>query len=148
MLCEQLMRRPVRTCTVQENIEAVARAMRDANVGFLPVCDEHNAVVGVVTDRDLAVRVLAEHLDPKTTRIGDVMTHGMVRCHPKDEVARAERLMAEHRKSRILVMDASDTLLGVISLADIAVNNEVEASETLGRVATREVLDARGNLPD
>jgi CBS domain-containing protein len=146
MRCEELMRRPVESCRATDNVHAAARAMRDANIGFLPVCDEAERVIGVVTDRDLAMRVLAAERDLATTTIGDVMSREVVSCRPQDDVRQAQRLMAQHKKSRVVVTDPRGRLLGVISLADAATVDSLLAADTLSRVAGREVLDSQGHV--
>ena len=96
------------------SVEACARMMRDNHVGFVPVVDGRGQVVGVVTDRDLAVRVLAEDL-PAETPVGEVMTRDVRICRFDDDVESAERKMASTRKSRLVVTDDGGRCVGVIS---------------------------------
>ena len=113
--------------------------MRDANIGFLPVCDPSRKVLGAITDRDIAVRVVADGRPP-TTAVGDVMTREVVACRPEDDVRRAEELMGKQHKSRMIVADEQWRLLGVISLSDIAqVEDASRASQTMKQVTEREV---------
>ncbi len=146
MRCEDLMRRPVEFALPGQSVTAAARKMRDANVGFLPVCDPDGRVVGAVTDRDITVRACAAERAGEAT-VGEVMTREVVACRPADEVARAEELMAQHHKSRIVVTDREGKLAGVISLADVARADEPRAAETLRVVVEREVLDEQGHRP-
>jgi len=112
--------------------------MRDANVGFLPVCDSTKKVLGAITDRDIALRIVAENRPP-TTAVGDVMTREVIACRPDDEVTRAEQLMGKHQKSRMICTDQEGRLLGVISLSDIAqVEEPSRASQTMKQVTERE----------
>jgi CBS domain-containing protein len=143
MRCEDVMKRPVRLCHDYDTVQAAAHAMADANVGFIPVCDAHERLVGVLTDRDIAVRLAAEDRTASETRVGEMMTRGVVSCRPADEIEDAERLMAAHRTSRILVVSAGRAL-GVISLADLAALDGPGAAQTLRAIARRELLDARG----
>jgi CBS domain-containing protein len=119
MLCKDVMRRPVECTNERETAEAAARRMRDANIGFLPVRAENNEVLGVLTDRDLAMRVVAEGLKPSKARVGDIMTRTVIWCRATDELREAQKLMAEHHRSRIIVLDEARGLAGVISLSDI-----------------------------
>lgn len=144
MQCRDLMRRPVELVAPTQSAIAAARAMRDKNIGFLAVCDVAGRVVGVVTDRDLVVRVLGADRDPVATTVEDVMSRRVVTCDPGDEIARAEQLMRQNQKSRILVADAAGRPLGVISLADLAQVDGAGAADTLAEVASRELLHESG----
>jgi CBS domain-containing protein len=144
MLCVQFMKKEVARCPESLSVEACARMMRDNNVGFLPVVDVERQVVGVVTDRDLALRVLAEGLPPQTP-VGQVMTRDVRTCHLADELAEAERKMSETRKSRLVVTDDGGHCLGVISLSDIAQGDSPgRAGEVLRAVTRREALPPVG----
>lgn len=139
MRCEEIMKRDVECVSPRDTVEDAASRMRDANVGFLPVCDESNKVLGTLTDRDIAIRLVAAR-KPGGTHVEDVMTSEVVACRPEDDVREAENAMAQHQKSRIMCTDAGGRLLGVISLSDIAQHETGErASETLREVSEREV---------
>ena len=119
MRCREIMKKDVECVSATDTAQAAAKRMRDVNVGFLPVCDQSKRVLGTITDRDLAIRVLAD-ASPSTTRMEDVMTREVVCCRPDDELEEAENLMAKNQKSRIVVIDSGGALVGVISLSDIA----------------------------
>jgi CBS domain-containing protein len=140
MLCKQIMKSQIACVTPQDSVQTAAYRMSDANVGFLPVCDGDRRVLGTITDRDLVLRVLASNR-PADTTIDQVMTREVVSCRPEDDVRRAEKLMGEKRKSRILCTDENGGLLGVISLSDIAQHEEEQQriAETMRRVTIREV---------
>ncbi|WP_437736370.1 CBS domain-containing protein [Sorangium sp. So ce1335] len=128
------MTREVQCIMADDTIRTAARKMRDANVGFLPVCDAAYRVLGTLTDRDLAIRVLADNR-PLSTRAGDVMTRQVVACRPDDDVLRAEQLMGQHHKSRVLCTEADGRLVGVISLSDIAQReDDRNTAQTVRRV--------------
>lgn len=140
MLCKEIMNTELAYVTPRDTVQTAARRMRDARVGFLTVCDSQKRVLGAITDRDLALRVIAADRPPETA-IELVMTHEVVACQPDDDVRRAEKLMGENRKSRIVCTDTDGRLLGVISLSDIA-QHEAEqqrVAETMRRVTIREV---------
>jgi CBS domain-containing protein len=141
MLCEELMKTDVECVSPVDSIEDAARLMREANVGFLPVCDESRRVLGTITDRDIAIRAVADAL-PGSTPVEDVMTDEVVACSPKEDVEAALELMGENRKSRIICLDGEGHLAGIISLSDIAQLGEVGASDALRQVSGRE---ARSN---
>src|SRR5881296_2422204 len=104
MRCEEIMKRDVECIAPMQPVQEAARRMRDANVGFLPVCDSTRKVLGAITDRDIALRIVAENRPP-TTVVGDVMTREVIACRPDDEVTRAEQLMGKHHKSRMICTD-------------------------------------------
>ena len=139
MKCSSIMTTDVECCRRDESVEAAAERMRKRNIGFVPVCDEDGGVVGTVTDRDLAVRVLGEHRDARHTQVQEVMSPGLVCCSPSDDVHVAETLMEEHKKCRIVVVDDRHRPAGVISLSDIAhVEQRIRTAEILDTVSTRE----------
>jgi CBS domain-containing protein len=147
MRCQDMMRRPVRYTHPGEVVQSAARAMRDANIGFLPVCDDGGRLVGVLTDRDIAVRVCAEGKSAAKVAVAEVMTSPAVACHPQDDLSTATDLMARHRKSRVLVVDDHGIAVGVISMSDVARTDALAAARALGAVASREaVLDRHGTL--
>lgn len=140
MKCKELMKRP-RVCHEDDTVEKVARTMRSADIGFLPVVDGYNRVVGIVTDRDLVLRVLADRLPPKTP-VGNVMsTDPIVSVLPDDDLSVAESRMARLKKSRLVVTDTYGHCLGVISLSDIGqAEDAVRAGRLLNAVTNREAL--------
>jgi CBS domain-containing protein len=138
MRCEEIMKRTVECVSPQDSVQVAARRMRDENVGFLPVCDPSRKVIGAVTDRDLAIRVLADG-QPATTTIEKVLTREVIACRPEDDLRKAEELMAKHHKSRMICVDTAGRLVGVISLSDIAQREDgSQASQTLRKVSERE----------
>ena len=119
MRCEDVIGRELQFVRPEDHVHLAARKMRDANVGLIPVCDDDHVLVGVITDRDLALRVLANEW-PANTRVAEVMTQdGLVTCRPDDDLASAMRLMRESQVSRVVVTDADDHALGVVSYADV-----------------------------
>jgi CBS domain-containing protein len=138
MICEELMKHTVESVAPTERVESAARRMRDLNIGFLPVVDPSGRAIGTLTDRDIAIRHVAEEL-PRGTEVGDLMTHEVVACRPEDDIREAEALMARKHKSRVLCVDEHGRPLGVISLSDIAqCESDERAAWTLRQVAERE----------
>lgn len=139
MQCAEVMRTDVIIVDPDDMVKVAAIRMRDANIGFLPVCDGEGKVVGTLTDRDIAIRVDAEGRSASSCRIGDVMTRETICCRAIDDLARVEDLMAEHKKSRILVTDEAGVLEGVVSLSDVAqFEGRRRAAETIREVTSRE----------
>jgi CBS domain-containing protein len=126
------------TCIViHDTCRTAARKMRDENIGFLPVCDGAGRVLGTLTDRDIALRVVAEgnHFD---LPVSDVMSREVVACYPDDDLARAEQVMSASHKARLVVLDDAGRLIGVLSLSDVATHDAEHAGATIARVAERE----------
>jgi CBS domain-containing protein len=104
----------------------------------MPVIDDADQVVGVLTDRDLTVRVLAEALSPQTP-VEDVMTVDVISCRPDDDLTWAEELMRANQKARLVVIDEGGRAAGVISVADIAQYEDAcRAGEVVGDITERE----------
>jgi len=138
MQCAEVMKTDVVTVTPGDTVHVAARRMRDADVGFLPVCDAEGKVLGTLTDRDVAIRLVADDL-PGTCAVENIMSREVVACRPGDEIAHVEQLMAEYRKSRIIVTDEAGRLFGVISLSDVArLEGPRRTATTMRRVASRE----------
>jgi CBS domain-containing protein len=127
--CDEVMVRQVQTCRPDSAASVVAGIMREYDIGFVPVVDEAQRVVGVVTDRDLAMRVLAQRRgDPP---IEAVMSRHVVACRSGDDLGVAERLMTQHKKARIVCTDTEGRLEGVVSVTDLAA---IEGDDALVRV--------------
>jgi CBS domain-containing protein len=137
MLCQEIMKEDVECISPEDRVQSAARKMRDANVGFLPVCDPQKKVVGTLTDRDIVIRLVAENGGGET-RVGDVMSHEVVAVAPTDTIDEAARFMREHHKSRILCLDDEGKVRGVISLSDLAQHDRSGAAETMREVSERE----------
>ena len=137
MRLQEIMKVKVECISPQDTVQAAASRMRDQKIGFLPVCDQSKKVLGTITDRDLAIRVLANG-SPPSTRVEEVMTHEVVSCRPDDELRKVEELMAKNHKSRMVCLDSNGRLAGVISLSDIAQADMGRASQTLRQVSERE----------
>jgi len=108
-------------CTCSDaSVREAAEKMRALAIGALPVLDKER-VVGVVTDRDLAVRAAALGWRPDTTPVRDVMTPEVLFCFEDQDVAAAARVMSEKKVRRLVVLDRDSRLVGMLSLGDLAV---------------------------
>ncbi len=117
-------------------LQEAAQRMKNLNVGALPVCDK-DRLVGLVTDRDLAVRVVAEARDPRKTTVQDVMTAQVLYCFEDEDVQEAAYLMSVHQVRRLVVLDQDNRLVGIVSLGDLAVEtgDKKMAGKTLAHVS-------------
>ena len=109
-------------CLPDESVSNVAQLMKKEDIGPVLIVDneENKTLVGIVTDRDLAIKVVGEGLDPKSTRVGDVMTVKVVTSREGDSVENAMKAMAQYQLRRIPVVDDRNRLVGIISQADVA----------------------------
>jgi CBS domain-containing protein len=139
MLCKDLMKAEVECVAPDDLVGVAARKMRDDCVGFLPVCAPDGQIIGILTDRDITIRLVAEDL-PLETPVRDIMTTEVVACDSDDSLEVAQSLMGQAKVSRIVCIDGdSDQLAGVISLSDIAQLEEgARAARTLREVTSRE----------
>ena len=97
-------------------------------------------MVGVITDRDIAIRVIAEGR-PGDTRVEDVMTDEVVSCHPSADIKEVERLMRAHQVNRVVVIDDDASLAGVVSLSDLAqIEDARKVGQMFGDISGREVI--------
>jgi len=94
--------------------------MRDLDVGLLPVCGDNNRLAGMITDRDVTVRAVAEGLDPKATHVEQVMTPDVMYCFEDQDVTEAAGLMKKEQIRRLVVLNRDKRLVGVVSLGDLA----------------------------
>ena len=104
-----------------------ARLMRDEDVGLIPIV-ESDRLVGTVTDRDIAVRLVAEGKSPGSTRVADIASRELVTIDPDQDVDEAMRLMSKHQVRRLPVVEEDGKLVGIVAQADIA--KHVSAAQT------------------
>lgn len=130
------MTRNVRTVDPSASLVQVAAMMRDSDVGAVPVVDG-NKLVGILTDRDIVVRSVAE-ASASEAAAGDIMTKELYTVAPDDFVFEAVRLMGDKQIRRIPVVGADGTLEGIIAMADVALEmeDEREIAETLEEISS------------
>ena len=119
MQLSEIITREVETVRPDTSAREAAQRMRSMDVGALPVCDGRR-LLGMVTDRDLAIRVLAEGRDPNATPVRDAMTPDVTYAFEDDDVQRAADLMKEQQIRRLPVLDREKHLVGIVALGDIA----------------------------
>lgn len=122
------------TLSVNDTVIEAAREMRDADIGALIVSNGVGAR-GVVTDRDITVRAVAEGMDPGATPLGEIITHDVVAVSPEDDVDTAVELMRTHAVRRLPVLDG-EQVVGIVSLGDLAV--ERDSDSALGQISAEE----------
>ena len=122
MKCREIMTKDPVCCLPDDEVQKAAQLMKDENVGVIPIIEDEDTktLLGIVTDRDLALRVVAEARDLDSTRIKDVMTTGAVSCQPEDDLQKALDAMEENQVRRIPVVDSNQKIVGIIAQADVA----------------------------
>lgn len=132
MQINRIMTRHVEVVHPEATLREAAQKMAALDVGPLPVC-KGDELVGMVTDRDITLRATAEGLDPKTTRVYEVMTPEIIFAYEDEDVSEAARLMAEYQIRRLVVLNRDKRLVGIVSLGDLAVHtgDERQAGQTL-----------------
>jgi CBS domain-containing protein len=122
MKCAEVMTKDPACCGPEDTAQHAAKLMKQEDVGPIPVVSDSNSrqLVGIVTDRDLVVKLMADGRDPKTERVSAVMTRNPMTCGPDDDLDRAVHMMAEHQVRRLPVVDATGRIVGIIAQADIA----------------------------
>lgn len=139
MRCEELMKRQVECLRPESTVQEAARVMRDKGIGFLPVCDTERRILGTITDRDIVIRWAVEPGAEASAPVERFMTREVISCHADDDVETCEELMSSHKKSRLMIVDDDQRLIGVISLSDVAqAQGARKVGKTLRQVTTRE----------
>jgi len=131
----EVMSTDVRTISPDATIQEAAREMRDGDFGLTPVVTPDGQLLGVITDRDIAVRAVAEGKSPSTP-VKEVMSPGVISAYTDDRVEDAARVMSEHQIRRLPIVDRNHRLVGIVSLGDFAVESSdigpvVEALEDI-----------------
>ena len=131
MKLSEIMTREVAILQPDDSLQFAAKKMRDLNIGFLPVCDGEE-LIGVISDRDILIRALAEGMDVNVMLGRDMMTTPPIYCFDDQDVSEAAKIMEENQIRRLVVLRRDDKkLVGVISLGDLA---RKETNELSGQV--------------
>jgi CBS-domain-containing membrane protein len=142
------MSKRLETLSETDTIAKAARLMAEVGIGFLPICDAEDRVLGVVTDRDLVTRAVAAGLNVETTTAAAIMSKPPVTCLADADLRLAEELMSSERKARVVLTDERGGLVGVVSIADIVEHApKREALQTIQSVLWREALGPRAGAP-
>jgi len=134
MHCSEIMTKNPEFCLPNDSVLRAAQLMKDEDVGPIPIVEDKQTrkLTGIITDRDLVLKVMAEARDPKSTPVEAVMTDDVVTCKANDDLDRAIKLMQDYQIRRIPVVDQNDHLLGIIAQADVA--TRLDSSRTAGKV--------------
>jgi CBS domain-containing protein len=137
MLVREIMTPGVEWVSPDVTLQEVARIMRDKNIGCLPV-GEKDGLIGMITDRDIACRAVAEGLDLATTKAEMVMSKGVTFCFDDQDISEAAQLMEEKRIQRLPILSHDNKMIGFLSFGDLAMRGSREvAGEVAEAVAHR-----------
>jgi CBS domain-containing protein len=136
MQVQEIMTRGVEVIDPNTTIRDAARKMRADNIGALPV-GENDRLIGMVTDRDIVVRAVAENRPAGNTAVREVMSERIYYCFEDDDVGDAAETMAEHQVRRLPVLNRDKRLVGVVALADLGRRDTKAAKTALEGVSER-----------
>src|SRR5438067_1736673 len=131
-ISDVMTKNPV-VAVASDTVDKVAKLMRSNDIGPVPVVDDqkNRRLIGIVTDRDLVVKVMAEGRDAQNTRIEEVMTRNPVSVREGDDLKKVLDLMSHHQVRRVPVVDNNDQIVGIVAQADVA---NTEDPKTTGKV--------------
>jgi CBS domain-containing protein len=128
MKLSEIMTREVVILQPDDSLQSAAKKMRDLNIGFLPVCDGET-LIGVISDRDITIRALADGMDVSIMLGRDLMTTPAIYCFDDQDVSEAAKIMEENQIRRLVILSREDKrLVGVVSLGDLARNSTTDRS--------------------
>ena len=132
MRVKHVMTKDPLCCVPSDSAQRAASLMREAGAGSIPVVEslERRRLVGIVTDRDLCMKVIAEGCEPGATAVADCMTLKVVSCSAADSIQKVTELMKENQIRRVTVVDPEGCLQGIVALADVVERGDVKPTET------------------
>jgi len=134
MKVRDIMTENPETARADESVQSVAQRMATGDFGFVPVCDG-TRVIGAVTDRDIATRVVAKGLDPSTS-VSEIMTRDVYTCSKDDSLDDVLNAMGEHQLRRFPIVTDNGDLVGVVSIGDLTKKaREKDTGETLADIS-------------
>ena len=129
----EAMTQTPRSIGASASVVEAARLMREQHIGSLPVT-EHERLVGMITDRDITTRVVAESAVPESTSVGDVYSRDLISVEPDNDLDEALKLMVRHQVRRLPVVE-SGRLVGMVAQADIALKDNERTGELVGAIS-------------
>lgn len=139
MLISECMSKKVELGTLTMSLQEVAKKMREGDFGILPIA-ENDRLVGMITDRDIVVRAVAEGRDAQQAQVRDYMSHSVFYCYDDDSVEEVLSKFGEQQIRRLPVLNRQKRLVGILSIGDLALKKETPAEkleETLSQVCSK-----------
>lgn len=121
MRVKEVMTRGIRIAEPDETLAHAAKKMRTQNIGALPVV-ENRKLIGMITDRDVAIRAVGANMDPATSNVSDIMSDECFWCAENEALEDAVRIMEQNQVRRLPVMDDNEEIVGMLSLEDVAIH--------------------------
>lgn len=134
MIISEVMTRDVRIVSPDDTLESAARLMEEQDFGSLPVA-ENDRLVGMVTDRDIAIRAVARGLIPRESTVGEIMSAEIKYVYDDESVRDVANVMGDLQVRRLPVLDRSKRLVGIVSLGDLALTKPTSAGDALQAIA-------------
>lgn len=141
MLVRDVMTKHAEWIGPETSLTEVGQKMRDKGIGCLPIGAD-DRLVGMITDRDLACRAVADGRNPKTTKAKQVMTKGIMWCFDDDDISDVTRRMEEKKIHHMPVISHQKRLVGILSLSDLALRGPQELSIDISRLTSRDARHA------
>ncbi|NML14784.1 CBS domain-containing protein [Azohydromonas caseinilytica] len=144
----EVMTRGVRAMAPDDSVRLAAQAMDELNVGVIPVCEDDGRVVGMVTDRDIVLRAVAQDLRASATPLSEVMTNLVQFCYEDQPLAEVVERMERAQIRRVPVLDHQERLVGILSLGDAATRGDAQAAaqQALSGISTPSEPDRQHGL--
>lgn len=130
----EIMSTDLQTVEPQESLRQAAEMMEELDIGALPVCDG-DRLLGMVTDRDITIRAVAQGLDTETTTVSDIMSEDIEFVTEDQDVEAVMRMMSDAQVRRMPVVDEQQNLVGIVSLADLALRQPGHVDATLREIS-------------
>jgi CBS domain-containing protein len=138
-ICKDVMTPNPLCCLPTDNVIEIAQTMKRENIGSMPVIDntESQKLIGIITDRDLAMKIVGQGRDARATQVEAVMTRKVLTCRADDEINIAMKLMSDYQIRRIVIVDNANIVEGIISQADLAtrMNQPVKTAEVVKEIS-------------
>ena len=142
MKIEDIMTRDVRTCVASDSLATAAQIMWEIDCGAVPVLDSEDRVVGIITDRDIAIRGVGEGCAPDA-RVRDIMSSEVKYCYADEETGEVLDNMAQIQVRRLPVVDQDKRLVGIVSIGDLAKEEQSASGEALSDIARPSALHSQ-----
>lgn len=139
MKVEQLMKHPVRTCQAEDSLDVACQLLWEGDCGSLPVVDSEGRAIAMITDRDICMAAHFQGGPLHTLKVRAAMSRSLYACRPSDSIAACESLMRTQQVRRLPVIDEASQVIGILSLNDLALEAEAEASRRAKDVTLSEV---------
>jgi CBS domain-containing protein len=135
MLVKDVMESRLEVVAPNQSLVEAAKKMRDEDIGSLPVVEDAK-LIGMITDRDIVIRCVADGADPKATTVGEATTRDVVHCRVDQSIEDASKIMASAKVRRLPVIDQDRNLVGIVALADISREGSVpKAGDALHEIS-------------